>query len=127
MANGLEVRAPLLDHELMEFVATMPSRLKLRGRTGKHILKQVALGFLPPPLVHRKKMGFSVPLDAWFRTLLRPIAKDLLLTPTSRIGEYFRPDAVRRLWDEHQSGWRNHGTGLWVLLTLESWHRRYLG
>ena len=127
MANGLEVRAPLLDHELMEFVATMPSRLKLRGRTGKHILKQVALGFLPPPLVHRKKMGFSVPLDAWFRSLLRPVAMDLLLTPTSRIGKYFRPDTVRRLWDEHQSGWRNHGTGVWVLLTLESWHRRYLG
>lgn len=127
MANALEVRAPLLDHELMEYVATIPSRFKLRGGTGKYILKQVAKGFLSPSLVHRKKMGFSVPLDEWFRGILRPVVMELLLNPKSRVGEYFRPDVVRCLWDEHQSGWRNHGTGLWVLLTLESWHRMYLG
>ncbi len=127
MANSLEVRAPLLDHRLMEFAAAMPSGIKLKGRTGKHVFKLAAEGVLPESLIHRRKMGFSIPLDHWFRTTFKPVAGDLLLAPNARLYRYLDPSLVRRMWEHHQKGWKNYGTHLWSLLSFESWYRKHLG
>jgi asparagine synthase (glutamine-hydrolysing) len=127
MANSLEVRAPLLDHHLMEFAASIPGTLKLRGRTGKYVLKRAAARILPEALVYRKKMGFSIPIDHWLRTSLKPMATDLLLSPGARITRYLDSACIRRMWDQHQKSWKNYGTHLWLLLTLEAWHRKHAG
>jgi asparagine synthase (glutamine-hydrolysing) len=127
MANSLEVRAPLLDHHLMEFAASIPGTLKLRGRTGKYVLKRAAARILPDALVYRKKMGFSIPIDHWLRTSLKPMATDLLLSPGARITRYLDSACIRRMWDQHQKSWKNYGTHLWLLLTLEAWHRKHAG
>ena len=84
MAHGLEGRSPLLDHEVMEFAATLPFDLKRAGRRGKHILKQAVRGLLPPEILDRKKMGFGVPLEHWFRGDLEEMARDVLLSGSGR-------------------------------------------
>jgi asparagine synthase (glutamine-hydrolysing) len=126
MANSLEVRAPLLDHRVIEFAATVPSALKYRGRTSKYLLKRHVEGRVPPSAVHRPKMGFSIPLAHWLRTDLRQTAQDLLLSARATERGYFVPAAVRALWDDHQRGARNHAHHLWALMMLEMWHRLFV-
>ena len=126
MAHGLEGRSPMLDHEFMEFAASLPADLKLRGTDTKYILKKAARDFVPAEIIDRPKKGFSVPLDRWFRHELREMAGDLLLDGRLAGRGYFRPGAVQRLVDEHWRGaaaWHNH---LWSLLMLESWHRMFI-
>lgn len=126
MGNSLEVRSPFLDHRFMEFVATIPSTLKVRNGETKYILKQSVQHLLPPEVVHRRKMGFEVPIKHWFRNELRFVALDMLLDHTATQRGYFRPEAVRRLIDEHTKGtglWHNQ---LWNLLMLEFWHRMFI-
>jgi asparagine synthase (glutamine-hydrolysing) len=125
MANSLEARSPLLDHKLMEFAATLPASLKIRGRTGKWVLKQVARGWLPDEVIDRRKMGFGVPIAAWLRNELRELARDTLTDTTARQRGYFDPLAVRRLLDEHDSG-LDRANRLWALLQLELWFRMFL-
>jgi asparagine synthase (glutamine-hydrolysing) len=126
MAHGLEARSPLLDHEFMEFAATLPSELKLRGTETKHIFKRAVRPLLPPDIIDRPKKGFSVPLSVWFRHELKEMAYDLLLDTRATQRGYFRPAAVRRLLDEHVSGIRDWSDQLWNLLMLESWHRTFI-
>ncbi|MGH7392611.1 MAG: asparagine synthase (glutamine-hydrolyzing) [Candidatus Rokuibacteriota bacterium] len=126
MANSLEVRSPLLDHKVMEFAATVPSRLKFRGPTSKYLLKRYVEQRVPPAVVHRPKMGFAIPLGAWLRTDLRPLAEDLLLSPRAVQRGYFSPERVRGLWDAHQGGRRDHAHPLWALMMLEFWHRLFV-
>jgi asparagine synthase (glutamine-hydrolysing) len=126
MAFGLEARSPLLDHEVMEFAAALPPGLKLRGGTGKYLLKRAFADRLPPALLHRRKMGFGVPLDHWFRHELRDLAHDTLLGPRARTRGLFRPEAVARLLEEHTRGraaWQYH---LWNLLVLELWFQTFI-
>jgi asparagine synthase (glutamine-hydrolysing) len=126
MAHGLEARSPFLDHELMEFAATIPSALKVRGRETKRILKTALQGLLPEPVLARRKMGFGVPIDHWLRHELRDLAYDTLLSRRALGREYFRAEVVRRLLDEHVHGQANLQYWLWTLLMLELWHRTYI-
>jgi asparagine synthase (glutamine-hydrolysing) len=126
MAHSLEARSPFLDHEFMEFAATIPSDLKLRGRAKKYILKRALAGLLPEEILHRPKMGFGVPIDHWLRHELREMAYDTLLGPRCLTRGYFRPEALRRLLDEHTRGVANWHYLLWTLLMLELWHRTYV-
>lgn len=126
MANSLEVRAPMLDHVFMEFVATIPSRLKLHEREKKYILKKALAPYLPSDILYRKKQGFEVPLDRWFRTDLKGLAQETLLSPNSLKRGFFEPQYVQTIWRQHQSGQRNFGTNLWTLLMFELWHRRFI-
>jgi asparagine synthase (glutamine-hydrolysing) len=126
MANSLEVRSPLLDHEVVEFAATLPLRLKLRGFTQKYLLRRAMRGLLPEAVLRRPKMGFGVPIDHWFRHELREMAYDVLLDARARQRGYFRPETVRRYLDEHVEGRAHHHPRLWSLLMLEQWHRVFI-
>ncbi len=126
MAHGLEGRSPMLDHEFMEFAAGLPSALKLRGTTTKYILKQAVRGLLPTEIIDRPKKGFSVPLELWFRNELRELSGDLLLDGRLAQRGYFKPEAVRRMLEEHWGGTREWQNQLWSLLMLESWHRMFI-
>ncbi|MGH7409968.1 MAG: asparagine synthase (glutamine-hydrolyzing) [Candidatus Methylomirabilis sp.] len=126
MAHGLEGRSPMLDHEFMEFCASLPSQMKLRGRIKKYIFKQAVRGLLPREIIERPKMGFGVPLDHWFRNELKEMAHDTLLNPQSLGRGYFRPEVIKRLLDEHVRGVGKWHYQLWNLLMLELWHRTFI-
>ncbi len=126
MAHGLECRMPLLDHRLVELAIAMPARLKQRWGRGKRILLETFCDLLPESVRKRRKMGFGVPLEKWLRVDLKDFARDTLLSPEALGRGYFRPDAVRQLVDQHQSGAKNHGYQLWSLLVLELWHRQWI-
>ncbi len=126
MAHGLECRQPFLDHRLVELAAAMPVRHKQRFGQGKRILRHAFADLLPASVLRRPKMGFGVPIESWLRNELREMVRDTLLRPTTLARGYFRPDAVMRIVDEHQSGQRNHAHRLWALLVLELWHRQWV-
>lgn len=126
MAASLEARSPFLDHELVEFAARIPPDLKLRGNLGKYLLRRAFRDKLPPEILRRQKHGFGVPVGRWFRTGLKGYLQDNLLSARSLGRGYFRPDAVRRLVDDHLSGRRDHGHALWTLLTFEIWHQVFM-
>jgi asparagine synthase (glutamine-hydrolysing) len=126
MAHGLEARSPFLDHVVMEFAASLPADLKLRGGEKKWLLRESLRGTLPAAILDRPKMGFSTPLGDWFRGELYPAAQDLLLAPGARIARYVRQDAVGRLLAAHAAGRVDAGEPLWALLVLETWHRTVL-
>ena len=123
MAYSVEGRSPFLDHELMEFCAALPYDLKLRGMTGKVLLKSALRGIVPDDVLDRPKMGFGVPLARWFREDLRSMPAELLLPSDSRVHAYVRPDAIRRMISDHHAAVADHSLRLWVLVQLESWHR----
>ncbi len=126
MAHSLELRAPFLDHSLAEFVAGLPTRMKLRGLGTKRVLKEAVRGLVPPVVLTRRKQGFAVPIGLWFRRELRGYLHEALLAPRSLSRPYFRPEVVRRLVGEHEAGQRDHAHRLWALLTFELWHRDYI-
>jgi asparagine synthase (glutamine-hydrolysing) len=126
MAVALEARSPFLDHELMEWAARLPARLKLRGRTTKVILKRALRGIVPPSVLERRKMGFNVPVDRWLRGELRELSHDLLLSRRSLERGYFQREFIQRMLREHALGTRNWHTQIWNLMMLESWHRRFV-
>jgi asparagine synthase (glutamine-hydrolysing) len=126
MAHTLEVRSPFLDHEIVEFAASLPASLKLRGLTKTYLLKRAFDGILPPTVSRRSKMGFGVPIEHWLRDGLRNAAYDLLLSRRAIGRGYFRPDVVRRYLDEHAAGTAHHHFRLWTLLMLELWHRTFI-
>lgn len=126
MAHSLEVRSPFLDHVLVEFAASLPARLKLRGGEQKYILKRAMQGVVPKSILARAKMGFGVPIEHWLRADLREFAYELLLDSRARSRGYFEPEAVRQLLDEHMTGRLSHHFRLWALLMLEMWHRTYI-
>jgi asparagine synthase (glutamine-hydrolysing) len=101
MANSVEARVPLLDHQFMELVAGIPSRLKLKGSEAKFIVKKAFSDVLPEPISRRKKMGFAVPVSRWFRKELKDYALDILLNRRTLNRGYFRKDGVERLLKEH--------------------------
>jgi asparagine synthase (glutamine-hydrolysing) len=123
MANALETRSPMLDTAFMEFVAALPPDLKIRWGKTKYLLKQAFRDMLPPELLRRKKHGFVVPLGHWFRHQLRTYLEDILLTPRARSTQYFRPEAIHALFQEHCAGIKGHEHRLWMLLNFELWLR----
>lgn len=126
MANSIEARSPFLDHKLMEFSASIPSELKLKGWTTKYILKEALKRFLPEEILRRKKMGFGVPISKWFQNELKGYLKDNLLDGTAKGRGYFKTDYVSSLIDEHIKGISDHGSRLWLLLNFELWHRMFI-
>jgi asparagine synthase (glutamine-hydrolysing) len=126
MSHSLECRAPFLDHKLVEFIGTIPTDLKLRGRNAKYLLKRAYGGMLPPQICSRKKMGFGVPIAEWFRGELQDYLRDALLSDAALQRGYFNPAAVRALVDEHTSSKVDHGYRLWSLLMFELWHQRFI-
>ncbi len=126
MASGLEVRAPFLDHALVELAGRMPSHLKLRGWTMKYLLKRALRGYLPDSIIHRRKQGFGVPIAAWLRGPLRDVLEERLAPErVARFG-LFDPVTVRRLVAEHVAGRRDHRKALWALLMFDGWREHYL-
>ncbi|MGH8501172.1 MAG: XrtA/PEP-CTERM system amidotransferase [Gammaproteobacteria bacterium] len=127
MAHALEVREPLLDHELIEWLSGLPPNFKLRGREGKYIFKKALESYLPADILYRPKMGFSVPLAAWFRGPLRDEVRDRILGPVMLDSGIFDRRSLTQLIDQHQSKQRDHGAALWSLLMFESFRRNVLG
>jgi asparagine synthase (glutamine-hydrolysing) len=121
MSVSLESRAPLLDHRLIEWAWMLPQAEKLDGAAGKIILRRLVSRYVPAALLDRPKMGFSVPIDVWLRGALRPWAEELLDPARLRREGYFQPDAVRKIWDEHQSGGANRQHELWTVLMFQAW------
>jgi asparagine synthase (glutamine-hydrolysing) len=125
MSWGLEVRCPFLDHRLVELARNIPVEWKLSMLRGKEILRYAFRDKLPRSVRKRKKMGFGVPLGAWFRGELKGMLEDTLLAPGALSRDVLRGDAVRALIDEHQSGRNDHSARLYALLFLELWWQRY--
>jgi asparagine synthase (glutamine-hydrolysing) len=126
MAHSLEVRSPFLDHVLMERVAQLPDRLKLRRGAPKALLKHAVRPWLPDAVVDRPKMGFGVPIANWFRGPLARLPGDVLLDSRATSRGMMRPGVVRRLIDDHQASRADNSGKLWALLQLELWLRTYV-
>jgi asparagine synthase (glutamine-hydrolysing) len=123
MMVSLECRAPLLDHVLAEFAATIPPELRMRGMTTKYLLKKVAERLMPAEMVHRPKMGFGVPVTHWLRGEWMAKSNDLILGPRALGRGIFREAFLRRIIDEHQAGKRDNSSMIWSLMMLEMWFR----
>lgn len=126
MAHGLEGRSPFLDHEVMEFAASLPSDLKLRGSIKKYILKSAVAPLLPPELLDRPKMGFGVPIDAWFRGELKEFVADIISSATFRQRGIMRAAVVEQLFRDHVSGEASWHYQLWNVVMLEMWFRAFV-
>ena len=126
MATSLEVRVPLLDHKLIDFVTKVPASLKLAGTETKHLLKRVARDLIPAEILDRPKQGFGMPLEEWINRQLRDQIREILSEPRTRQRGYVNSEYVDLILDEHHKGRRDHSQPLWSLLILELWHRRYL-
>jgi asparagine synthase (glutamine-hydrolysing) len=127
MAHGLEVREPLMDHTLVEWLASLPPDIKLHGGEGKYLLKKALEPYLPPGILYRTKMGFAVPLAKWFRGPLRQAVKDAVLGPVLAETGWFDASYLRQLVEDHQSGRRDHSAPLWALMMFESFLRNVMG
>jgi asparagine synthase (glutamine-hydrolysing) len=127
MAASLEVRAPILDHQVVEWAARLPENLKFRNGRGKYLLRKLAerVG-VPKEILHRPKHGFALPLVHWMRAELKNDLSAILLEPQTLQRGYFNPKAVRELLEEHWRGRRDYSAEIWLLLMFELWHRNFL-
>ncbi len=125
MAHSLEVRVPVLDHEFMELIATIPSSLKIKGKEGKYIFKKSLRQVLAKNTLYRKKQGFSMPISNWFKSDLKPLFEDIVLTKEARCHNILNSKVMSTLWQQHQSGHRERGAELWAILTFEKWMRQW--
>jgi asparagine synthase (glutamine-hydrolysing) len=126
MANSLEVRSPLLDYTVVEYMATLPVSFKLRGDVSKYVLRKLCERVLPPSTLTKRKQGFAIPKDRWFQHELRTFAEDLLLDRRTLARGYFRKETIRRLLQHHVTGRRDYSTWIWCLIVLEMWHRLFV-
>jgi asparagine synthase (glutamine-hydrolysing) len=126
MAVSLEARSPFLDHQVMEFAASLPEKFKLRGLTTKYLLKRMLKQLLPAENLDRRKMGFGVPLGHWFRGRLQSFLRETLLSEASLKRGLFKPEAVTQLVELHTRGERDYSHQLWTLLMLELWFQRFI-
>jgi asparagine synthase (glutamine-hydrolysing) len=127
MAVGLEVRVPLLDHRVVEYSTRLPDSLKHRNGIAKYLLKRLLAQYVPTDLFERPKMGFGIPLDAWFRGQLKHLLSDYLSTARLKAEGLFDPAVVEEKLHDHLSGKADHNRRLWSLLMWEMWRERWLG
>ncbi len=123
MAASVEMRPPYLDTDLATWAIGLDSRLKLRRGSQKWVLRQLAMRYLPPDVARRRKIGFKVPLDRWFRGAMLPIVRRALLGDDSFVAAELTRPAIERLVDRHVAGVSNEELRIWTLLSLEIWHR----
>ncbi len=126
MANSLEARSPFLDHNLIEFAASLPESMKMRQFETKSLLKKVAARLVPREVVYRKKMGFGVPVGKWFRGEMQDFVRSILLSEKSLKRGIVRPGMIEKYVEEHTSAKRDHAFQLWTLLMLELWFQRFI-
>ncbi|MFZ3081468.1 XrtA/PEP-CTERM system amidotransferase [Rhodoferax ferrireducens] len=124
MAHSLEVREPLMDHELVEWLATLPSSQKIKGQEGKYIFKKSMEPYLPQDVLYRPKMGFAVPLARWFRGPLKQRVRDAVLGDRLLATGWFNPVYLQHLVEAHQSGARDYSAPLWTLLMFDAFLRQ---
>lgn len=127
MAHALEVREPLLDHDLMGWVSGLPVDMKLRGTEGKFLFKKAMEPYLPHDVLYRKKMGFAVPLAAWFRGPLAQTIRDAVMGERLASTGMFNISYLRELVEQHQSGRRDNSTALWTLMMFDAFLGQVLG
>ena len=127
MAHGLEVRPPLLDHELLELTARVPSRWKIHKGQTKWLLKEICRDKLSAKVVNRPKQGFEIPIDSWFRGRHREVFEERVLSPRARVREMINQKTARNVFRAHLAGIGRHGNLLWGLLMLACWAEQYLG
>jgi asparagine synthase (glutamine-hydrolysing) len=126
MAVSLEARSPFLDHHVIEFAASLPENMKLRGLTSKYLLKRILHRLLPSENLKRPKMGFGVPIGHWFRGKMQPFLRETLLSDRALKRGFFRPETVKQLVDSHTRAERDYSHQLWTLLMLELWFQRFI-
>jgi asparagine synthase (glutamine-hydrolysing) len=126
MAVSLEARSPFLDHHVIEFAASLPQNLKLRGLTSKYLLKKVLRKLLPSENLNRRKMGFGVPVGHWFRGKMQPFLREVILSDKALRRGLFKPEWVRQLTELHTRGERDYSQQLWTLLMLELWFSHFI-
>ena len=127
MAVGLEVRVPLLDHRVVEYAMTVPDRLKLRHGHGKYLLRRLLARYVPERLFERPKMGFGVPIGAWFRGKLKSLLLDYVSPEALKREGRFNPAVVDRCLKAHFDGANDYQHQLWALLMWEMWRERWIG
>jgi asparagine synthase (glutamine-hydrolysing) len=126
MAHGLEARSPFLDHELVEFLAKVPAKMKVQNNQPKYLMRKLAADYLPTPILQREKQGFMLPIAYWFRTDLFPVLSQTLENSHFVKGGWFKKESIQNLLQEHRSNRYDHHVRLWMLLTLELWHQLYI-
>ncbi|CAN5859905.1 asparagine synthase (glutamine-hydrolyzing) [soil metagenome] len=126
MAVSLEARSTFLDHNVIEFAASLPEKFKLRGLTTKYLLKRVLKQLLPAENLNRRKMGFAVPIGDWLRGQMQPFLREILLSEKAFNRGLFSPSEVRRLVERHTRSERDYAHQLWTLLMLELWFQRFI-
>jgi asparagine synthase (glutamine-hydrolysing) len=126
MATAVELRVPFLDHRLVQYVTTLPDNMKVRDNLGKWILRQVMGTELPPAILHRKKKGFPMPAETWFRFELRDFVHDTLLARDSACREFFDSQAVEEIVALQEKGRYSGFQEVWSLLVFEYWHRQFI-
>jgi asparagine synthase (glutamine-hydrolysing) len=122
MAVSLEVRAPLLDHKLIEHLAKMPSSLKLKNRTGKYIFKKAMEPILPKEILYRSKQGFAIPLKEWFTGELKAPTYEALFSRTDGILDQ---QYLKKIWNQHQKGRYDRSAHLWSVLMFRKWQEKF--
>ncbi len=126
MANSLEARSPFLDHKVIEFAASLPEKIKVRGTETKYLLKKAASRIVPREVLYRRKMGFGIPVGYWLRHEMKDFMFETLLSEKSFRRGLFKPEIVKRLVAEHVAEKQNHTYPLWTLLMLELWFRQMI-
>lgn len=126
MLNSLEVRVPLLDYRMVELSAIIPSKFKVNNFNKKYIFKKALKGIIPDKIIERKKQGFGIPIENWFKSDLKSYSQDILLSERCIQRNYFKKDYIKDLFEKHSRGERNYGNHIWELLCFELWNRIYI-
>jgi len=123
MAVSLETRVPFLDHRVAEVAARIPLEMKVRGRSGKHILRQLLYRHAPRELFQRRKAGFAIPVGEWMKGSLRPWVEELLDPARMASDGWFDPAVVQRRWRDHVEGRSDSTAAIWAILMFQAWQR----
>lgn len=126
MAHSLEIRVPFIDHELVEFMATVPPELKIKGVTKKYLLKKAFKNILPDEILNRKKQGFTAPLTVWFRNELNTYVKEIISEERIKKVGYFKWNKIEEILNQHLAGRENYHSQIWALLIFLNWHEIYI-
>lgn len=127
MANSLEVRVPFLDYRMVEFIESLPLKLKLNGLTGKYLHKKAMMKWLPKHVVYRKKKGFANPIEVWSRTKMQPFVEECLLSSHSGVRHFFDQDYIRHVVQKDRDGTEQYRRHIQLLISFELWHREFIG